>query len=193
MTLTPTRRAVIASGLVALSGVAGASPSSVDVVVTPDGLAAVGDARLRCAIGAGGIRTDKHEGDGATPAGSWPLREVFYRADRLARPNTRLPVRPLRSFDGWCDAPGDPQYNKLVRLPYEASAERLWRKDGLYDLIVVVGYNDAPVVPGAGSAIFLHVARAGYAPTAGCVAFSRKDLLSILKAADASSRLIVRS
>lgn len=191
--MTLTRRTVVASGLVALSGVGSAAPSPVDIVVTADGVATVGETRLRCAVGAGGIRADKQEGDGATPAGTWPLREVFYRADRLARPTTLLPVRKLRSFDGWCDAPADPRYNRLVRLPYAASAERLWRTDHLYDLIVVVGYNDAPVVPGAGSAIFLHVARDGYGPTAGCVAFAREDLLSILKAVDAGSRLVVRT
>jgi L,D-peptidoglycan transpeptidase YkuD (ErfK/YbiS/YcfS/YnhG family) len=119
------------------------------------------------------------------------LREVFYRADRIARPVTALPVRPLAAHYGWCDAPADARYNRLVRLPYGASTERLWRADRVYDLIVVVGYNDAPVVPGKGSAIFLHVARANYAPTAGCVAFARSHLLAILARVDVRSRLVV--
>lgn len=108
-------------------------------------------------------------------------------------PVTKLPVRALAPYDGWCDAPGDSRYNRLVRLPYPASAEQLWRGDHLYDLIVVVGYNDAPVVPGKGSAIFLHVARANYAPTAGCVAFARGHLLRILAMTAARARLIVRA
>lgn len=108
-------------------------------------------------------------------------------------PVTKLPVRALAPYDGWCDAPGDSRYNRLVRLPYPASAEQLWRGDHLYDLIVVVGYNDAPVVPGKGSAIFLHLARSDYSPTAGCVAFARGHLFSILRAVDQRSRLIVQA
>jgi L,D-peptidoglycan transpeptidase YkuD (ErfK/YbiS/YcfS/YnhG family) len=164
-----------------------------DIVVTGSQIARVGRLRVRRAIGRGGIRLDKREGDGATPAGIWPLREVLYRPDRMAMPVTRLPVRALERYDGWCDAPGDARYNRLVRLPYPASAEQLWRADHVYDLIVVVGYNDAPVVAGKGSAIFLHLARGDYAPTAGCVAFARPHLLSILSLIDARSRLIARA
>jgi L,D-peptidoglycan transpeptidase YkuD (ErfK/YbiS/YcfS/YnhG family) len=169
-----------------------AAQEVVDIVVSPSGVARVGEVEFRCALGRGGVKRDKREGDGATPAGTWPLREVFYRADRILRPRTVLSLRRLKRSDGWCDAPGDPEYNKRVKLPYGASAERLWRADRLYDLIVVVGYNDAPVVAGAGSAIFLHVARADYGPTAGCVAFSRTDLRKILKLTDRRSRLVVR-
>ena len=137
---------------------------------------------FRCALGKGGVAAmgTKREGDGATPAGLWPLRRLFYRPDRLDAPKTRLPVTALKSSDGWCDAPGDPAYNQPVTLPYPASAEHLWRDDGVYDLIVVLGYNDAPVVPGRGSAIFLHVARPDYSPTDGCVALAEADLLGLL-------------
>jgi L,D-peptidoglycan transpeptidase YkuD (ErfK/YbiS/YcfS/YnhG family) len=188
-----TRRAVLASGLgLAVAAPALASPP-VDIVVGPSRIARVGVRAFRCAVGRRGIVLNKREGDGGTPAGSWPLREVFYRPDRLAMPMTRLPVRPLALYDGWCDAPGDARYNRPVRLPYPASAEQLWRGDHMYDLIVVVGYNDAPVVPGRGSAIFLHVARPGYTGTAGCVAFRRSHLLTILAAIDTRSRLIVQA
>lgn len=191
MTLLLTRRTAIA-GAMAL-GIGGASADApVDIVVTRSRFARIGGMRVRRAVGRGGLVVDKREGDGGTPIGVWPLREVFYRPDRLAMPMTRLPVRPLAPSDGWCDAPGDVRYNRPVRLPYPASAEQLWRADHLYDLIVVVGYNDAPVVPGKGSAIFLHLARSDFAPTAGCVAFARGHLLSILRAVDTRSRLIVR-
>jgi L,D-peptidoglycan transpeptidase YkuD (ErfK/YbiS/YcfS/YnhG family) len=133
-----------------------------------------------CAIGQGGIRTDKREGDGATPVGSFALRRVLYRADRLTAPATGLPVVALAPDDGWCDAPADPAYNRPVRLPYAASHERMWRDDGLYDLVVVLGHNDDPPVPGAGSAIFLHVARPGFLPTEGCVAVERDVLRALL-------------
>lgn len=136
----------------------------------------------RCALGSGGVVARKCEGDGATPFGRWPLREVLYRPDRIARPRTGLPVRALRAHDGWCDAPADRNYNRPVRLPYRARAERLWRDDHLYDLVVVLGVNDRPRVRGRGSAIFMHLARPGYTPTRGCVALQRRDLLRVLEA-----------
>lgn len=146
------------------------------------GSIAYGGRRWPCAMGAGGVRAFKREGDGATPFGLWPLRCVLYRPDRLRRPRTCLPVAALRPQDGWCDAPGDASYNRMVAMPYRASAETLWREDGLYDLIVVIGYNDEPRVQGAGSAIFMHIARPGYAPTAGCVALRTDHLLALLEA-----------
>jgi len=165
----------------------------VNLIVEPSGIAVWGDLRLRCALGRGGVRRDKHEGDGATPAGAWPMRRLLYRADRIERPPTSLPVAVIAPDDGWCDAPQDANYNRQVRLPYPASAEALRRADGVYDLIVTLGYNDAPVVPGAGSAIFLHVARPDFAATEGCVALARGDLLTVLREADGGSHVIVEA
>jgi len=145
----------------------------------------------RCAIGRGGIRRDKTEGDGATPVGVFSLRRVLYRADRIDAPVTRLPTEAIAEDDGWCDAPGDANYNRPVKRPYPAHHERMWRNDGLYDLVVILGHNDDPPVPGAGSAIFLHVARPDYAPTEGCVALQRADLLRVLGACGPDSRLRV--
>ena len=162
-----------------------------DLLVDSGAWARWGGSALRCAVGRAGIATDKREGDGATPAGAFALREVLYRPDRGAPPVTSLKLRPLDPADGWCDAPGDVNYNQKVRLPYRASAETLWRADGVYDLIVVLGYNDAPVIAGRGSAIFLHVAQPDFAPTEGCIALGRGDLLRVLKEADATSRIIV--
>jgi L,D-peptidoglycan transpeptidase YkuD (ErfK/YbiS/YcfS/YnhG family) len=162
-----------------------------DLVVHVDGTAFWGARRLRSAIGRGGVVARKREGDGATPVGSWPMRRLLYRADRIALPSTRLSIAPIGRRDGWCDAPADIRYNQPVVLPYPASAERLWRADRIYDLVVPLGYNDAPVVPGAGSAIFLHLARRGYGPTEGCVALARRDLLLVLAEADPSSCVVV--
>jgi L,D-peptidoglycan transpeptidase YkuD (ErfK/YbiS/YcfS/YnhG family) len=139
-----------------------------------------GNLRFACALGRSGRRADKREGDGATPVGRFALREAFYRPDRLVRPRTRLPLRSLRPVDGWCDDPDDRNYNRRVRHPYPASAERLWRTDHLYDLVVVMGHNDRPRVRGRGSAVFIHVAGPGLAPTAGCIALRRADLLRLL-------------
>lgn len=150
--------------------------------VTPDGLLRLGGAVWRCAIGAGGIRADKREGDGATPAALMPLRRVLYRADRAAPPACRVPVEPIGPADGWCDDPAHPDYNRRVTLPHPARHERLWREDALYDIVGVLGWNDAPVVPHRGSAIFLHLARPGCAPTEGCVALAERDLRAVLAA-----------
>jgi L,D-peptidoglycan transpeptidase YkuD (ErfK/YbiS/YcfS/YnhG family) len=136
-----------------------------------------------CTLGHGGIRADKREGDGATPAGLFTLRRVLWRADRLADPPvTRLPCAPILPTDGWCDWPEDPLYNRPVTLPYPARHERMWRDDALYDIVVIIGHNDDPVVPGAGSAVFMHLARADGGPTEGCVGLARDDLLALLAA-----------
>jgi L,D-peptidoglycan transpeptidase YkuD (ErfK/YbiS/YcfS/YnhG family) len=133
-----------------------------------------------CVLGRTGIAVHKQEGDGATPVGCFPLRRVLYRADRLPAPTTELPVSVIAEGDGWCDDPADPAYNKPVTLPYSASAETMHRADGLYDVVVIIGHNDDPVVSKAGSAIFMHVAPDNGAPTAGCVALARNDLLALL-------------
>jgi L,D-peptidoglycan transpeptidase YkuD (ErfK/YbiS/YcfS/YnhG family) len=159
------------------------------LLLVQDGAAWWGARRLRCALGRAGIVTDKREGDGASPAGLWPLREVLFRPDRLDRIETGLPARPIEHDDGWCDDPRDPAYNRKVRLPYPAHCERLWRADRLYDIVVPLGYNDDPVVSGAGSAIFLHVARHDFAPTAGCVALALDDLLAVLATARPGAQL----
>jgi L,D-peptidoglycan transpeptidase YkuD (ErfK/YbiS/YcfS/YnhG family) len=137
---------------------------------------------FRVALGAGGVRADKQEGDGATPAGILPLRRAFYRADRSPAPACPVPVEPIAPNDGWCDDPAHRDYNRYVRLPHDGRCEELWRSDGLYDIIGVLGWNDAPVQKGRGSAIFLHVARPDYAPTEGCIALAAADLRRVLAA-----------
>lgn len=146
----------------------------------PEGRLRFGGEDYRAAHGRGGIKSDKREGDGATPLAWLPLRRVLYRADRIARPRAAVPVEPLAPRDGWCDDPAHPDYNRPVRLPHPARHEELWRADGLYDLIGVLGWNDAPIQRGRGSAIFLHVATADFALTAGCIVLARNDLIRIL-------------
>lgn len=146
------------------------------------GVVEMGGLRFPCALGRRGVVAIKREGDGATPRGVWTMREVLYHPRRARRPSTALRVKALRIDDGWCDASFDRNYNRRVRHPYPASAERLWRDDGLYDIIVVIAYNDVPRIKGRGSAIFLHVARPGRLPTEGCIALRREGLLRILSA-----------
>lgn len=152
-----------------------------------------GEKRWRCVLGAGGVREDKVEGDAATPAGEFPLRRIYFRNDRLILPKVRLPARPIAEHDGWCDDPRSPSYNRLVRVPNDWSHEKMWREDGLYDLVVVVGYNDDPPEGEWGSAIFLHIAREDLSPTHGCVAFAREDLMELLPLLTPATRLRVMS
>jgi L,D-peptidoglycan transpeptidase YkuD (ErfK/YbiS/YcfS/YnhG family) len=162
-----------------------------NLAVGSDGWAVWNGRRLKCALGRGGVKPDKREGDGASPAGSFLMRRVLYRPDREAPPVTKLSARALAPADGWCDDPGDPAYNRPVVLPYRARAEKLWRADRLYDLVVPLGYNDDPVRSGRGSAIFLHLANDDYGPTEGCIALQRDDLRAVLAEADAASRVII--
>jgi len=155
------------------------------LLVQADGRATLAGRRFQAALGRGGVRAHKEEGDGATPAGILPLRRVLYRADRLAVPRvpgTGVPREPIAPDDGWCDDAGHPDYNRAVRLPHPARHEALWRNDGLYDVVGALGWNDAPVVRGRGSAIFLHVATPDFRPTEGCVALQLQDLLDVLAA-----------
>lgn len=162
-----------------------------DIIIYSSGELVWKDKRFKCALGRGGISKDKKEGDGTTPTGCFLVRKVFYREDRLVKPITNLPAQVLTPEDGWCDDLNDSNYNKHVKLPYPASHENLWREDNLYDIIVVLGYNDDPPVSGKGSAIFMHVARPDYSPTAGCIALSLPDLLELLEELNTDNKVCV--
>ncbi len=149
-----------------------------------------------CMVGRSGILYPKFEGDGGTPAGLFPLREVRYRADRIAPPKTKLPLFAANQADGWCDDPADPFYNKIVRLPYQTDAETMWRTDHAYDVLAVIGYNDAPPIPALGSAIFLHVMRTDgdkALPTEGCVSMTIENLLAVLAECTPATMMRIRT
>jgi L,D-peptidoglycan transpeptidase YkuD (ErfK/YbiS/YcfS/YnhG family) len=144
-----------------------------------------------CVLGRAGIARLKREGDGGTPAGAWPLRLVLYRADRVRRPPGALAALAIGRADGWSDDAASPRYNRPVELPRAGRHEALWREDGLYDLVVVLGYNDRPVVRGRGSAVFLHVARPDRAPSEGCVALGSRDLRRVLASVTRRAKLVI--
>lgn len=148
--------------------------------VFADNLLEFDGVRYRCALGRGGVRADKREGDGATPAGRFPLRKLFVRRDRIPQVETALQVRDISPDDGWCDDPDNAAYNTLVKLPFDGRHEKMFRDDHLYDLVIEIGHNCSPPVPGAGSAVFIHLAKPDYAPTEGCVALARNDLIALL-------------
>jgi L,D-peptidoglycan transpeptidase YkuD (ErfK/YbiS/YcfS/YnhG family) len=139
-----------------------------------------GPLALPVALGRGGIRADKREGDGATPRGTFRLVRLWWRADRGPRPTTRLPVRRIRGDDSWCEDPADRRYNRPFRLALSEAGDRLRRTDHLYDLIIEIDHNARPRVAGRGSAVFIHVARARFAQTQGCVALKAGALRRLL-------------
>lgn len=147
--------------------------------------------RYRCTLGKEGLTGDKREGDLKTPVGSFPLKECWYRADRVDPPVTDLPLRVIEKDDGWCDDVNSEFYNQHVKLPFEPSHEELWREDEKYDIIVTLGYNDNPFKPGKGSAIFFHVAPKNMPPTQGCVGLQRRDLLHVLEMVKPNTLLCV--
>jgi len=157
----------------------------------PDGTFLGPNIKFKCSLGRGGViaANEKNEGDGASPIGVWKLRRVFFREDKVSPPATDLPIVPILEHDGWCDDPADPLYNRPVTLPYSASHEKMWRDDDVYDIVVELGHNDDPPIPGLGSAIFLHLARSNYEPTEGCVALSETDLRAVLMQAGEGSAL----
>ncbi len=144
------------------------------------GVLTAGQLSLPVALGRAGIKANKREGDGATPRGTFRLKRLWWRADKHPRPATLLPVRPITAADGWCEDPSDRHYNQPLKVPRNSKADRLWRADHLYDFIIELDHNTCPRVAGRGSAVFIHAARPGFAPTAGCVALDLNALRRLL-------------
>jgi L,D-peptidoglycan transpeptidase YkuD (ErfK/YbiS/YcfS/YnhG family) len=144
------------------------------------GILLAGTLALPVALGRGGIKANKREGDGGTPRGRFRLVRLWWRADRHPRPATLLPARRIRPDDSWCEDPADRHYNQPVTVPAGSKADRLARADSLYDFLIELDHNTRPRVAGRGSAVFIHVARPGFAPTAGCVALELSALRRLL-------------
>ncbi len=145
------------------------------------------------ALGRTGIKADKREGDGGTPRGRFRPLRLWWRADRLPRPRTLLPVRRIGPNEAWCEDPHDRRYNQAFRRSASEPGDRLRRTDGLYDMIVEIDHNTRPRMAGRGSAVFIHVARPGFAPTAGCVALRAQDLKTLLSRINSKTRILIQS
>ena len=139
------------------------------------------DYKVKCAVGKRGIRAKKREGDLITPKGKFKIKSILYRKDRIFNIKSKIKKLPIQKNMGWCDDPKSKKYNKLIRFPFKYNAEKLYRKDNTYDIILVLSYNFNPIKKGKGSAIFIHVAKRDYKSTAGCIAISKKDLNKIIK------------
>tara|TARA_B100000579_G_scaffold419830_2_gene418839 strand:- start:1075 stop:1566 length:492 start_codon:yes stop_codon:yes gene_type:complete len=141
----------------------------------------VDEYRIKCAIGKRGIRNKKKEGDKITPIGKFKIKTILYRKDRITHIKTKINKLSIKKDMGWCDDPKSKEYNKLVKLPFKGSFEKLYRKDNTYDIILVLNYNINPIRKGKGSAIFIHIARKNYKNTLGCIAVSKRNLKKIIK------------
>ena len=139
-----------------------------------------GDYKVKCAIGKRGISFKKKEGDGFTPKGSFRFKYLFYRKDRVLKIKSFLKKIVIKKNMGWCDDPKSNYYNKLIKFPFRSNAEKLYKKENIYDIILVINYNINPIIKGKGSAIFLHIAKKNYKPTKGCVAISKRDMYLLL-------------
>src|SRR5262249_43920680 len=143
------------------------------------------------ALGRGGILANKREGDGGTPRGIFHPRQLWWRADRFPRPRTHLAARTITAFDAWCEDPNDRHYNQPVRVTPNHKGDRLKRADHLYDFIVEIDHNTQPRVAGRGSAVFLHLARENFGPTAGCVSMTQSAMLQLLRRLGPRTRIII--
>src|SRR5438128_1258553 len=143
------------------------------------------------ALGRGGIKANKREGDGGTPRGVFRPRRLWWRADRHVRPKTHLAVRPIRPEDAWCEDPADRHYNQAIRLGRGQARDRPRREDHVYDLIIEIDHNTAPRIAGRGSAVFLHLARPNFSPTAGCVSMTGSDMLRLLRRIGPRTRIVI--
>ena len=136
--------------------------------------------KVKCAIGKRGINIKRREGDLITPKGTFKIKKILFRKDKLKKLKTKFKKIAINKKMGWCDDPDSKKYNKLVKLPFKYSCEKLYRKDNMYDIILVLNFNMSPIRKNKGSAIFIHVAKTKFTPTKGCIAVKKRDLKNIV-------------
>ncbi|HAK99085.1 MAG: hypothetical protein CBE09_01515 [Rhizobiales bacterium TMED249] len=158
-----------------------------------NGQLGIEEKQFPCALGRSGILRDKKEGDGGTPSGVWKVQACWFRSDKWLTPPQKLPTHKIKEASGWSDDPDDPEYNRPVTLPHTFSHEKLWRKDDQYDVIITLDHNVMPVVPGAGSAIFFHLAKPDYGPTEGCIAISHDHMREVLPLLTPGTKIIIQA
>ena len=151
------------------------------IIVKKSGYLSYKNLKFKCALGKKGIKNKLREGDKITPKGIFKTGNLYYRHDKIKNLRTQLKKIKITKNLGWCDDPNHKCYNRPIRLPFEASHENLYRKDRIYDLVLVINYNIQPTKKNKGSAIFLHIAKKNYVPTNGCVAIKKNDFLKLLK------------
>jgi len=150
-----------------------------------------GKYKVKCAIGKRGITSKKVEGDKKTPKGIYTLKSIFYRKDKIVKIKSKLKKTPIRKNMGWCDDSSSKYYNKLIKFPFNYTAEKLWLNENIYDVIIIINYNLRPTIKNRGSAIFIHIASKNYESTKGCIALKKKDIILLAKEIDNKTKIII--
>ena len=151
----------------------------------------VGEKSFQCSVGLNGLSAVKYEGDRCTPLGEFKFKSVYYREDKIGKLDFLLPSHVILKNDGWCDDPKSIHYNKHISFPFEESAEHLYRNDDIYDVVYIIDYNTNPIIPGKGSAIFLHICDSNFRGTEGCVAIKKKDMMKLIKIINTETKIII--
>tara|TARA_B110000967_G_scaffold202596_1_gene241753 strand:+ start:14 stop:505 length:492 start_codon:yes stop_codon:yes gene_type:complete len=150
-----------------------------------------GKYKIKCSIGKRGITSKKREGDEKTPCGVFAFKSLLYRKDRITKIKSALNKTIIKKNMGWCDSPFSKYYNKLIRFPFKQSAEKLWLKENVYDVVIIINYNLKPIIINKGSAIFIHIAKKNYEPTKGCIAVSKKDILELISKINKKTKILI--
>jgi L,D-peptidoglycan transpeptidase YkuD (ErfK/YbiS/YcfS/YnhG family) len=161
------------------------------IIINKSGYLKYKDLIFKCAIGKAGIRKKKKEGDKITPIGAYKIINIYYREDRIKKIPTKFRLNKIKKNMGWCDDARSKEYNKLIKLPSKYRHEKLFRKDNIYDLVMVLNYNTSPIIKNKGSAIFIHIAKKNYKKTLGCIALKKTDLIKLLKKINKKTKIII--
>jgi L,D-peptidoglycan transpeptidase YkuD (ErfK/YbiS/YcfS/YnhG family) len=161
------------------------------IIINKSGYLKYRDFKFKCALGKAGIGNKKYEGNNITPKGDFRIVKIYYRKDRLKKLHSKFTLTEITKGMGWCDDPKSRKYNHPIKLPTKYSHEILYRRDNIYDLILVLNYNMKPTIKNKGSAIFMHVAKKNYKKTAGCVALKKADLVLLVKEINKNTKVII--
>ena len=161
------------------------------IIINKSGYLKYKNLKFRCALGKAGIGKKKIEGDNITPKGTFNIVKIYYRADRVKEIPSKFRLIKITKKMGWCDDPNSKDYNQLIKLPIKYTYEKLYRKDSVYDLLIVLNYNIMPTIKNKGSAIFIHVARQNYKKTSGCIALKKNHLTKLIKTMKKDTKVII--
>lgn len=162
------------------------------IIVNKSGQLKYKNLKFKCALGKAGIGKKNIEGDNITPKGTYRIIQIYYRKDRVKKISSSFKLNKITKSMGWCDDPSSKKYNRLIRLPTKYGHEKLYQKNNIYDLLLVIDYNMNPVVINKGSAIFIHVAKKNYKPTAGCIALKKRDILKLIKILKLNTKILIK-
>ena len=161
------------------------------IIINKYGYLKYKDLKFKCALGKSGVGKKKIEGDNITPQGIYKIIKIYYRKDRIKKISSKFKLIKIKKNRGWCDDPKSNKYNQLINLPSDFNHEKLYRRDSVYDLILILNYNMNPIVKGKGSGIFIHISKKNYKKTAGCIALKKSHLIQLVKKIERRTKIII--